>query len=593
MNSYKIRQKFVEFFQKKNHKKVVSSSLIPADSSVLFTSAGMQQFIPYLNGKKKSDLKKAVSVQKCFRTSDIKEVGDKVHHTFFEMLGNWSFGDYFKEKAIDLAMEFLTKELGIEKDKLWATIFKGDKNIKEDLESFKFWQKHIPKKRIKKFGKKDNFWGPVGKNGPCGPCSEIHIDMGEGFKSGKCNLKTCGPNCDCGRFVEIWNLVFMEYKKVDSGKFEKLSQKNIDTGAGLERITAVMQKVESDYETDLFQPIMKQIEKLLKVGKVENKKAQRIIADHIRGICFLIADGVLPSNKGRGYILRRLIRRAIRYSRLLGGENNFLIKLAKKIIDHYKKIYPDLNKKNNDIITIIQKESEKFEKTLNQGLKEFRKLVKNAKRKNKDELDSKKVFHLYDTYGFPFELSKEMAKENGLKVDKKGFDKAFKEHKKISRAGAKKKFGGVGDLGESVACQHTATHLLQQALRDVLGKHVKQAGSDLKPERLRFDFTHDKALTDKEIKKVEDIVNEKIKKDLPVTFKEMPLEKVDETGALAFFKEKYPDIVKVYSIGDYSKEVCAGPHVDHTGEIGGFKIIKEKSSGAGIRRIKAKVGKDV
>ncbi len=593
MKASKIRKKFIEFFKDKDHKRIESSSLIPDDSSVLFTSAGMQQFIPYFNGQKKPEKKRAVSVQKCFRTSDIEEVGDKVHHTFFEMLGNWSFGDYFKEKAIDLAYEFLTKELNINKEKIWVTVFQGNKNAPKDKESVKIWKKYVPEKRIKEFGEKDNFWGPVAKTGPCGPCSEIHLDMGEDFKSGNCSLKNCGPNCECGRFVEIWNLVFMEYEKTKSGKLKKLPQKNIDTGAGLERLAAVMQKTPSDYETDLFKSIMEKVKELVEVGGGQNKKAQRIIVDHVRGICFLISDGVTPSNKGRGYILRRLIRRAIRYGRLIGAKDNFLSKLARHVIDQYKSVYPKLERKNNKIITIIQKEGEKFEKTLNQGLKEFRKLVKKAKKQGKDELNPKKVFHLYDTYGFPYELSNEMAKESGLKINKKGFDKAFEEHKKVSRAGAKKKFGGAGDLGEKVAPHHSATHLLQQALRDVLGDHVKQAGSDLKPERLRFDFTHDKSLTDKELEKVEKIVNEKIDKDLPVSFEEMPLEKVDETKALAFFKDKYPDVVKVYSIGDYSKEVCAGPHVDHTGEIGGFKIIKEKSSGAGVRRIKAKVGKNV
>ncbi|HKL16853.1 MAG TPA: alanine--tRNA ligase [Patescibacteria group bacterium] len=593
MQSDQIRQKFINFFKRKDHTVVKTSSIVPADSSVLFTSAGMQQFIPYLSGDKQPQYKRAVSVQKCFRTSDIEEVGDKVHHTFFEMLGNWSFGDYFKEEAIKWSLDFLTNELNIKKEKIWVTIFKGNEDVPKDTEALKIWQQYIPKKRIKEFGSKDNFWGPVGEAGPCGPCSEIHIDMGEEFKKGKCDLENCGPNCSCGRFVEVWNLVFMQYNLTKDNKFKKLPQKSIDTGAGLERLTALLQGEPSDYETDLFKSIMVKIDLLLKVGQIENKKAQRIIADHARGICFLISDGVLPSNKGRGYVLRRLIRRAIRYLSLIGGKSEMLPVLAKHIIKKYKHVYPKLLEKNNDIITIIQKESEKFEKTLNQGLREFKKLVKETKKKNKKEIDPQKAFHLYDTYGFPYELSNEMAKENGLKVNEKDFNKAFKEHKKISRAGVKKKFGGVGELGETVAPHHSATHLLQQALRDVLGDHVKQTGSDLKPDRLRFDFIHDKPLTDKEIKEVEDIVNDKIKKDLKVTYKEMPLERVDETGALAFFKEKYPKIVKVYSIGDYSKEVCAGPHVNHTGEIGGFKIIKEKSSGAGVRRIKAKIGKNV
>ncbi len=603
ITSKQIKKIFLDFFKNKGHQVVASSSLVPADPTALFTSAGMQQFSPYLSGRVISPYQRACSVQKCFRTSDIDEVGDGSHHTFFEMLGNWSFGDYFKEEAIKWALELLVEYYKLQKDKLWVTVFKGDGPIPRDKEAIRCWQKAgIPVERIKDFGVADNFWGPVGESGPCGPCSEIHVDLGEKFSQGKCNIKGCGPNCVCGRFIEIWNLVFMEYNKTRDGKYERLPARNIDTGAGLERLTWVLQNKKSDYQTDLFWPIIQQIAKISGHDYSDNLKSFRIIADHLRGACFLIADGVLPSKEDRGYVLRRIIRRAMRYSRLIGSdsekkqnsqgmENKILIPTARTIINFYKNDYPELGQKENDILTVIQNEEEKFAKTLSQGLKKFKKIIKALIDDKKSVIEPLDVFHLYDTYGFPLELTKELAEEKNLTVDEQEFKKEFEHHKEISRAGAKKKFGGVGEWGEKVAPHHTATHLLHQALREVLGSHVQQAGSDLTPERLRFDFTHGAKLTDQEIARVEEIVNKKIKQGLEVNLEEMPYEGAIKQGAMAFFKEKYPKIVKVYSIGDFSKEICAGPHVKNTKEIGHFKIIKEKASGAGVRRIKATIKK--
>jgi len=591
--SSRVREIFLDFFKSKKHQLVSSSSLVPADPTVLFTSAGMQQFIPYLSGKVEPPYRRACSVQKCFRTSDIDEVGDEFHHTFFEMLGNWSFGDYFKKEAIAMALELLVDQYHLRKDRLWVTVFKGEGNIPSDSEAKKFWQENgIPKERIKEFGSECNFWGPVGSCGPCGPCSEIHYDRGKEFQKKKCTLPGCGPNCGCGRFVEIWNLVFMEYDKTEKGEYRKLPAQNVDTGAGLERLTCVLQNKESDYETELFSPIIKKIEKLFYCNSRENtqnSKSCRIIADHLRAAVFLIADGILPSKEDRGYVLRRILRRAIRHSRIMADSQvkNILSPIADEVIGIYQNIYPELIKKQSDILTIIQKEEEKFSKTLNEGLKEFKKATDRTLQSESEIIDKRTVFHLYDTYGFPFELTQELAAEKNLKVVEEDFKEEFSHHQDVSRAGVKKKFGGVGEWGNQVAPHHTATHLLHQALRRILGNHVQQAGSDLTPERLRFDFTHPQKLTKEELKRVEEAVNLAISRNLEVKMEEMSYEQAIESGALAFFKEKYPKVVRVYSVGDFSKEICAGPHVKNTKEIGKFKIIKEEASGAGVRRIKA------
>ncbi len=614
MKVSEIREIFLDYFQKKGHKIMPSSSLIPADPSALFTSAGMQQFIPFLSGESKPLNDKICSIQKCFRTSDIEEVGDEFHHTFFQMLGNWSFNNYFKEEAIEMAIDLLTNHYHLDISRLWVTIFNGTKGIEADQGAEKIWLENgISKERISSFGFKDNFWGPIGNSGPCGPCSEIYYDRGESFKKRKCNLENCGPNCSCGRFVEIWNLVFMEYNKIENGSYEKLSVKNIDTGAGLARLACVLQNKFSDYETDLFLPLMRRIEEISNVDKI-NEKYQRIIADHIRASCFLISAGIIPSKEDRGYVLRRLIRRVMRYGRLINSQKEFLIPLAQTVIDLYSDFYPELLENKDDILEVIKEERDKFNQTLVKGLKRFKDIVQEARINKQDVLDPETVFHLYDTYGFPVELTADMAQEENLKINQIAVQQEFEKHKEISRAGAQKKFGGVGidrvdnkEDKEKLTKLHTATHLLHQALREVLGDSVHQAGSDINIERLRFDFTYSQKLTEEEKNKVEEIVNEKIQEALPVTMKEMPYKKAIEKGALAFFREKYPEIVKVYSIGGnssagsespfsrssagsespFSREICAGPHVKNTKELGHFKIIKEKSSSAGIRRIKA------
>jgi alanyl-tRNA synthetase len=564
MNSNELRRIFLEFFEKRGHKIVPSSSLITNDPSLLFTTAGMQQFKPYYLGKASPYGKNVASCQKCFRTSDIEEVGKTIRHlTFFEMLGNFSFGGYFKEEAIKFAFEFFFKELKLKKEDFLFTVFGGDKEIPFDKESFLVLKKlGIPERKIKKLGKEDNFWGPTGEEGPCGPTTELHF----------------APSGKLEEGVEVWNLVFNEFYKEKTEKLVPLKQKGVDTGMGLERLAMVMQNKKSVFETDLFYPILKE----LKIENLENIKAKRIIADHVKGAVFLISEGVLPSNVERGYVLRRILRRAIRYGKLLGLKKNFLIPLAKKVIEIYKDVYFELKSKETDVLTVIQNEEEKFEKTLMLGLKQFEKISQ------KGEISGIEAFHLFDTYGFPLELTQELAKEKNIEVDVKGFEEAFEKHREISRAGAEKKFGGLGKITDyRMVKLHTATHLLHQALREILGNHVQQMGSDITPERLRFDFSHPKKMSEKEIKRVEDLVNQKIKEDLKVKREEMSLKEALESGALAFFKEKYPERVTVYTISNFSKEICAGPHVKRTSELGEFKIVKEESAGAGIRRIRA------
>ena len=553
MNSKELRKEFLNFFEKRGHKIVPSSSLLPTDPTVLFTTAGMQQFKSYYLGEKSPYGQNVCSCQKCFRTSDIEEVGDEKHLTFLEMLGNFSFGGYFKEEAIKLAYDFLFKELKLPLDNVIFTVFGGDREVPEDKESIEIWKKlGISESRIKKAGRIDNFWGPTGQEGPCGPTTEIHFEG-----------------------TEIWNLVFNEYYQDKNKKLTPLKQKGVDTGMGLERLTMIVQNKPSVFETDLFLPIKKEI-------PGENEKAKRIISDHIKAAVFLISEDILPSNVERGYVLRRILRRAIRYGKLLNLPKNFLIHLSQKVIEIYQDTYPELKSKETDILTVIQAEEEKFEKTLFQGLKQFEKIAK------KGDISGIDAFHLFDTYGFPLELTMELAQERNLKVDKKGFEEAFEKHREISRAGVEKKFGGVGrDATYQATKLHTATHLLQAALREILGPHVKQMGSDITPQRLRFDFSHPQKLTEEELKRVENLVNQKIKEDLEVKKEEMPYEKAIKMGALAFFKEKYPEIVTVYSINNFSKEICGGPHVKRTSELGQFKIIKEESCGAGIRRIRA------
>ena len=564
MTSIKLRQEFLNFFEKKEHKIVPSSSLLPADPTVLFTTAGMQQFKPYYLGEKSPYGLNVVSCQKCFRTSDIEEVGDQSHLTFIEMLGNFSFGGYFKEEAIKFAYELLISNFQLPISNLKVTVFGGDKEVSRDEESVKIWDKlgfSENKGNLSFAGREENFWGPTGEEGPCGPTTEIY------FKN-----------------LELWNLVFNEYYQDRKRSLAPLEQKGVDTGMGLERLAMVVQNKPSVYETDLFEPIIKEIHEQKKYRGLTcvNLRSQRIIADHIKGAVFLISEGIFPSNVEQGYVLRRVLRRAIRYGKLLNLPRNFLIPLAQKVIEIYQDEYREVKSKETDILTVIQNEEEKFEKTLSQGLKQFEKITKAG---NISGIDA---FHLFDTYGFPLELTEELAKEKNITVDIKGFQEAFEKHREISRAGVKAKFGGIGKEATYEATRlHTATHLLHSALREILGSHVQQMGSDITPQRLRFDFSHSQKMTEEEIKKVEDLVNQKIKEDLEVKREEMDYQEAIKAGALAFFKEKYPEIVSVYSIDNFSKEICAGPHLRRTSELGIFKIIKEESCGAGIRRIRA------
>jgi alanyl-tRNA synthetase len=579
MESKEIRKKFLDFFEKRGHKIVPSSSLLPTDPSVLFTTAGMQQFKEYFLGKKSPFGNRVTSCQKCFRTSDIDNIGDDTHLTFIEMLGNFSFGDYFKEEAIKLAYEFIVKELGLEID--FVSVFAGDPStssgqvVPEDKESEKIWLNlGIPQTKIKKMGREDNFWGPTGLEGPCGPTSEIYFNN-----------------------VEVWNLVFNEYYQDRNGKLTPLKQKGVDTGMGLERLAAVVHKKESVFETDSFLPLIKEIEKKANKPYSSDFKSYRIIVDHIKSAVFLISEGILPSNVEKGYILRRILRRAIRYGKLVNLPKNFSINLAQKVIEIYKDVYPEVKSKENDILVAIQNEEEKFEKTFEKGLKIFERRVFSRKPDKYGRvgvaydqliLYGKEAFDLYQTYGFPPELMKEICKERNVQFDENGFQEEQKKHQEISRAGVEKKFGGVGkDAGLIQVKLHSATHLLHAALREILGKEVKQMGSDITPQRLRFDFSYSRKLTPEEIKKVEDLVNQKIKEDLEVKKEEMDYQEAIKSGALAFFKDKYPEKVSVFTINKFSKEICAGPHVNRTSELGHFKIIKEESSGAGVRRIRA------
>ena len=574
MKAIEIRNKFLKFFKEHGHSIIPSAPLIPEnDASVLFTTAGMQPLVPYLLGEKHPEGTRIADFQKCVRTNDIEEVGDNRHLTYFEMLGNWSLGDYFKEESIQMSFDFLTKELQIPVEKLSVTCFAGDEDCPKDEVSANIWKKvGIPEERIYFYGKDDNWW-IAGEEGPCGPDTEMFYDTGK-----EACGPDCQPSCDCGKYVEIWNNVFMEYFK-DKNGYSKLKQKNVDTGLGLERAAMLLQGKETPFDTELFEPVMKKLEELQKVDKIESR---RIIAEHLR------CDGGRPSNIDRGYVLRRLIRRMIRHMNKLEIDLNELSTLIEINVENLKEMYPDLEKNKETIKNVIIEEKNKFVKTLSHGEREFEKEIKKLKEQNIDTISGRIVFRLYDTYGFPPEVTKELAEENGFKADLKEFDKLFKEHQEKSRQGAEHKFkGGLADQNEKTVSYHTATHLLHEALREVLGEHVKQSGSNITEERLRFDFTHPQKMTKEEIQKVEDLVNEQIKKDLQVKCEEMSYEDAKKSGAIGLFTDKYGDKVKVYTIGDFSKEICGGPHVTHTGNMGTFKIKKEESSSSGVRRIKA------
>ena len=581
MKAIEIRNKYLSFFERHGHKIIPSSSLIPEnDPSVLFTTAGMQPLIPYLLGGKHPEGKRLTDYQKCVRTVDIEDVGDNRHLTFFEMLGNWSLGDYFKEESIQMSYDFLTKELNIPVEKISVTCFAGDKDAPRDDVSAKCWEKAgIPKERIYFFGKENNWW-IAGNEGPCGPDTEMFYDTGK---------PACGPNCDpscdCGKYVEIWNNVFMEYFKQPDGTYSRLKQRNVDTGLGLERMTMLLQGKETPYEIELFSPVM---DRLKELTRVDNINSRRIVAEHLRSSMMIICDGGRPSNIERGYILRRLIRRMTRHLRKLEINLDEIGNLVDIYVETLKDMYPELLVNKNTIKDVLIEEKNKFVKTLENGEREFKKAVEKAKREGKNKIDGQTVFNLYETYGFPQEITVELAKEQGMEVELEQFDKLFKEHQEKSRLGSEQKFkGGLAEQNEKTIAYHTATHLLHKALKIVLGDHVAQKGSNITTERLRFDFSHPQKVTLEELKKVEDIVNEQIQRDLPVVCEEMSLEEAKKSGAIGLFENKYGEKVKVYTIGDFSKEICGGPHVEHTAQLGKFKIKKEEASSSGVRRIKA------
>ena len=586
MKAIEIRNKYLEFFKRHGHAVIPSAPLIPEnDPSVLFTTAGMQPLVPYLLGEKHPEGTRLTDFQKCLRTNDIDEVGDNRHLTYFEMLGNWSLGDYFKEESIAMSFEFLTKELGIPVEKLSVTCFAGDEDCQRDEVTASCWKKAgIPEDRIYYFGKDDNWW-IAGEEGPCGPDTEMFYDTGKP----KCS-ENCNPSCGCGKYVEIWNNVFMEFFKTKDGKYTKLKQHNVDTGLGLERMTMLLQGKETPFDTELFKPVMDKLQEL--AGENDSIESRRIVAEHLRSSMMIIQDGGLPSNVDRGYILRRLIRRMVRHLRKLQINLNELGELIDLNIDTLKEMYPELHQNSNKIKSVIIEEKDKFEKTLERGEREFNKIVNRMKNDGKDTISGQDLFTLYETYGFPPEVTQDLAREAGLKVDTTEFDKLFKEHQEKSRMGSEQKFkGGLAGTGEQEVRYHTATHLLNAALKVILGKDVHQKGSNITPERMRFDFSCDHKLTDDEKKKVEDLVNEWIAQGLDVKCEEMKKDDAIKSGAECMFIEKYPDIVTVYSIGNdketVSKELCGGPHVKNTSELGHFKIKKEEASSAGVRRIKA------
>lgn len=589
LTSEELRKLYLDFYNSKQHAVIESASLIPEnDPTVLFTTAGMHPLVPYLLGEKHPAGKRLTDVQVCVRTGDIESVGDASHCTFFEMLGSWSLGDYFKHDAIAWSYELLLDRLEFDRDKFAVTVFAGDENCPRDEESAKRWEElGIPKDKIFYLDKKHNWWGPAGMTGPCGPDTEMFIDTGKPACSPECS-----PACDCGKYMEIGNDVFMQYFKNADGTFEPLKNKNVDQGMGLERMLCILNGYKSVFETDLFAFAIKKLEELSgrKYGEnEEDTKAMRIIADHTRTATFLLGDrnGVSPSNVDQGYVLRRLIRRAMRYCRAIGVDDSALAELARLYVEKYKNAYPYIKENEERIVAELNAEKDKFAKTIEQGLKEFDKVLSHLP-EGMTVFPGKTAFRLYDTFGFPIEMTEELAKEKGFALDTDGYKKAYADHQALSKAGAEQKFkGGLADNGVQTARLHSATHLLNAALKTVLkDSGIQQKGSNITAERLRFDFNFPRPLTAEEIAEVEKLVNEQIALDVPVKLEEMTVEDAKNAGAIGVFSSKYGDIVKVYTIG-FSKEICGGPHASRTGELGRFKIIKEQSSSAGVRRIKA------
>ncbi len=587
-----LRSMFLQFFQDKGHAVISSASLIPEnDPTVLFTTAGMHPLVPYLLGQKHPAGTRLTDVQKCVRTGDIDDVGDFSHLTFFEMLGNWSLGDYFKKEMIPWSWEFLTSEeyLGLPKEKLAFSVFAGDEDCPRDDESADLWRAcGVPDDRIFFLPKENNWWGPAGLTGPCGPDSEMFIIT---------DREPCGPDCSpacsCGRYLEIWNDVFMQYNKKADGTFEPLAQMNVDTGMGLERTICVLTGKKSVYETDLFENILGKIAELSGKTYGESEavtKAFRIVGDHMRTSTFILGDdrGMSPSNAGQGYVLRRLIRRAVRYGMELGLPVGFTGEIATVIIAQYEGVYPELRRNAKFVLDQLAMEENRFDKTLKQGNHEFDKITA---RLTGTVIDGESAFHLYDTYGFPVEMTLELARERGLTVDKEGYEACFKKHQETSQAGSDAVFkGGLADHSEQTTRLHTATHLLHQALRTVLGAEVAQKGSNITPERLRFDFSFGRKMTKEEIEQVQKLVNDVIAAKMPISYEEMTVAQAKDVGAIGLFESKYGEMVKVYTMGDFSKEICGGPHAENTGDLVSFTIQKEESSSSGVRRIKAIIG---
>lgn len=589
LNSAELRSTYLNFFKERGHAVIGSASLIPEnDPTVLFTTAGMHPLVPYLSGEKHPAGTRLTDVQKCVRTGDIDSVGDSSHCTFFEMLGNWSLGDYFKQESISWSWELLTSVLGISKDRLAVSVFAGDEDCPRDEESAAIWEKcGLPKERIFYLPKENNWWGPAGVTGPCGPDTEIFIDTGKEPCSPECS-----PACSCGKYLEIWNNVFMQFCKNADGSFSPLKQKNVDTGMGLERTICVLNGCSSVYETDLFCNAIAKISELS--GKVygeneEETKAMRVIADHVRTATFILGDpnGVVPSNVAQGYILRRLIRRAVRFARVLSLPDDAIEAVSKVYIEQYKDVYPELTENSAKVLDELSKECSRFRKTIEQGLKEFERVIGYLPPEVK-RLSGKTAFKLYDTFGFPLEMTAELCREKGLEVDVKGYEKAFEEHQNKSRSGAEQVFkGGLADNQVATERLHTATHLMNAGLRKLVNADIRQRGSNITAERLRFDFNLDRPMTPEEIKAVEEYVNDAIKADVEITCEEMTVADAKASGAIGVFDSKYGEKVKVYTMGEFSKEICGGPHAKRTGELGKFRITKEQSSSAGIRRIKA------
>ncbi len=590
MTANELRRTYIDFFKTKAHAEISGASLIPQnDPTVLFTTAGMHPLVPYLLGEKHPAGTRLVDVQRCIRTIDIDEVGDFSHLTFFEMLGNWSLGEYFKEESIRMSWEFLTSPdwLAIPPEKLAVTCFAGDDDVPRDEESAAVWKSlGVPEDRIFFLGREDNWWGPAGETGPCGPDTEIYVDTGIAGTSAS------RPGVSDGKWMEIWNNVFMEYNRRADGTYSMLGRKCVDTGMGIERTIAILQGKKSVYETELFTPIIADIERVTGASYGSDEATDisiRIICDHVRTAAHVIGDeaGVSPSNVGAGYIVRRLIRRAVRHGRKLGMADPFLASIAKTVVGMYESVYPTLGAKKEEVLSELTAEEERFLATLRKGEHEFEKLLPNLQRNPARVIPGRVAFRLYDTYGFPIEITEELAREHEMTVDREGFEEAFRKHQETSKADTGAFKGGLADHTDTTTRLHTATHLLHKALREVLGDHVAQKGSNITQERLRFDFTHPDKVTPEELRRVEEIVNEQIDRDLPVAFTEMTLEEARKSGAIALFGDKYDEVVKVYSIGDFSREVCGGPHVGSTSELGSFRIVKEQSSSQGVRRIKA------